>query len=69
MIERKRPTQIHRAQKVRELYELVEALDRRVPHVERVGENSIARAAAALKTEALQRIEALEREAVALDGR
>ena len=69
MIERKTPTHIHRAQKVRELYELVEALDRRVPRVERVGENSIARAAAALKTEALQRIEALEREAVAVDAR
>jgi hypothetical protein len=48
-------------QTVRELYELVAALERRVPHVERVGELSIARAAAALKTEALQRIEELER--------
>jgi hypothetical protein len=58
------PAQPHRTQTVRELYELVAALDRRVPHVERAGELSIARAAAALKAEALLRIEALEREAV-----
>jgi Trp operon repressor len=51
-----------RAQIVRELYELIAALDRRVPQVERVGETSIARAAAALKSEALKRIEDLERE-------
>jgi hypothetical protein len=47
---------------VRELYELIAALDRRVPHVERVGEVSIARAAAALRTAALKRIEELERD-------
>jgi hypothetical protein len=47
-------------QTVRELYELVAALDRRVPHVERLGETSIARAAAALKVEALKRIDELE---------
>ena len=52
-----------RAQTVRELHELIAALDRRVPQVERVGEISIARAAAALKREALKRIEELEREA------
>ena len=52
-----------RAQTVRELYELIAALDRRVPQVERVGEISIARAASALKFEALKRIEELEREA------
>lgn len=52
-----------RAQTVRELYELIAALDRRVPHVERVGEMSIARAASALKGEALKRIEELERDA------
>jgi hypothetical protein len=46
---------------VRELQELVAALDRRVPHVERVGEVAIAAAAAALRTEALKRIGALER--------
>jgi hypothetical protein len=52
-----------RAQTVRELRELIAALDRRVPQVERVGEISIARAASALKVEALKRIEELEREA------
>jgi hypothetical protein len=52
-----------RSQTVRDLYELIAALDRRVPQVERVGEISIARAACALKLEALKRIEQLEREA------
>jgi hypothetical protein len=52
-----------RAQSLRELYELIAALDRRVPHVERVGEISIARAAEVLKCEALKRIDELEREA------
>ena len=52
-----------REQTLRDLYELVAALDRRVPQVERVGEISIARAASALKLEALKRIEQLEREA------
>ena len=47
---------------VRELLELVEALDRRVPQVERAGEPAIARDAAALKARALKRIEELERE-------
>jgi hypothetical protein len=46
---------------VRELKELIAALDRRVPQVERVGEVAIAAAAAALRTEAVKRIGALER--------
>jgi hypothetical protein len=50
---------------VRELHELIAALDRRVPHVERVGEIAIARAASALRDEALKRIATLEREAEA----
>lgn len=45
---------------VRELHELIAALDRRVPHVERVGEVSIACAASALRMKALKRIEELE---------
>jgi hypothetical protein len=49
------------ARTIRELHELIAALERRVPHVERVGEIAIARAAAALKSEALRRIEELER--------
>jgi chorismate mutase len=47
---------------VQELRELIAALDRRVPHVERAGEALIARDAAALKARALKRIEDLERE-------
>ena len=47
---------------VRELRELIAALDRRVPQVERIGEVAIARAAAVLKSEALKRIEELERD-------
>jgi hypothetical protein len=47
---------------IRDLRELIEALDRRVPHIERAGEASIARDAAALKARALKRIEELERE-------
>ncbi len=41
---------------VRTLLELVEALDRRVAHVERLGEARIAADALALRTEALHRI-------------
>jgi hypothetical protein len=48
---------------IRELMELIAALDRRVPQVQRAGEASIARDAAALKARALKRIEELEREA------
>jgi hypothetical protein len=48
---------------VRELEELIAALDRRVPQVERVGEVAIAAAAAALRTEAVERIGVLERAA------
>lgn len=52
-----------RARIIGELNELVGALDRRVPHVGRVGEIGIARAAAALRNEALKRIEELQRDA------
>jgi hypothetical protein len=48
---------------VRELQELVAALDRRVPQVQRAGEVSIAHEAAALKARALKRHEELGREA------
>ncbi len=54
-----------RRRTVRELKELIAALDRRVPQVERAGEVSIARAAAELKAEAMKRIEDLEREPAA----
>ena len=52
---------------VRELLELIAALDRRVPHVQRAGEASIARDAAALKARALKRIEQLEREPASIE--
>lgn len=44
----------------RELRELIDALDRRVPMVERPAEASIARDAAALREQALQRLAELE---------
>jgi hypothetical protein len=52
----------NRAQVLRHLRELVAALDRRVPHCERVGEVEIARDAAALRDTAMKRIAELERE-------
>jgi hypothetical protein len=48
-----------RARVVAALRELVEALDRRVPQVERLGEVGIAREAAALRKEAAKRLEEL----------
>lgn len=44
-----------------ELLELVAALDRRVPRLEREGEGAIVRDAQALRREALKRIAELER--------
>ena len=49
-----------RARQIRHLRELIAALDRRVPHVERSGEAAIARDAAALRDKALRRIAELE---------
>jgi hypothetical protein len=46
---------------VRDLLELVAALDRRVPRLEREGERDIARDAQALRRAALKRIAELER--------
>jgi len=45
---------------VADLRELIAALDRRVPRLEREGERAIARDAAALKAEALKRIAEIE---------
>jgi hypothetical protein len=56
-----------RTKTVRHLRELVAALDRRVPQVERMGEAKIAREAAALRVDALLRIVELEQE-IALDN-
>ena len=46
---------------VQDLQELIAALDRRMPRIEREGEHAIARDAQALKRAALKRIDALER--------
>jgi hypothetical protein len=53
---------------VRELHELIAALDRRVPQVQRVGEVAIAKAASVLREEALKRIDEIEREARSRPG-
>jgi len=45
---------------VAELLEVIAALDRRLPQLQRAGEAAIAADAAALKTRALKRIEELE---------
>jgi hypothetical protein len=52
--------QSKRARKLRHLQELIAALDRRVPHVERLGEIEIARQGHALRENALKRIAELE---------
>ena len=49
---------------IRDLRELIEALDRRLPQVQRAGEASIANAAMRLRTEARNRIEELERQQI-----
>ena len=51
---------VTRTRLVGELLELIAALDRRVPQVQRAGEASIAHDAADLKARALKRIEELE---------
>ncbi len=51
-----------RERTIRELRELIAALDRRVPQIQRVGELSIARASAELRALAMSRLEQLVRE-------
>ena len=46
---------------VQHLRELIDALDRRVPHVERAGEEDIVRQAAALRALAVDRLSKLTR--------
>ena len=48
---------------VQELRELIAALDRRVPRVERAGESAIARDAAKLRATAVSRLHELTRQA------
>ena len=47
---------------LQQLQDLIAALDRRLPHVERAGESEIARDAEALRTKALARIAEIEAE-------
>jgi hypothetical protein len=54
------PVAVTPGKAIRHLHDLIAALDRRVPQVERVGEAKIARDAAALKARALKRIAELE---------
>lgn len=58
---KKNTSEVDRAYTLRHLHELIAALDRRVPRVERAGEVAIARDAAALRKKAVQRIAQLER--------
>lgn len=44
---------------VRDLHELIDAIDRRLPQIERAGEFEIAREAAALRERALARLSTL----------
>jgi len=52
--------QSDRTRTLRHLRELIAALDRRVPQIERAGEIAIAREGRALREKALQRIAELE---------
>jgi hypothetical protein len=54
------PIDTDRAQLIVRLRELIDALDARVPHLEREGEVPIANDAAALRSKALARIAELE---------
>jgi len=47
---------VNEGELARELHELIAALDRRVPRVERAGESAIARDAAALRARAFDRL-------------
>ena len=49
------------AEKLLYLTELIAAIDRRVPHVQRAGESAIANAAVRLRLDAVRRIEEIER--------
>jgi hypothetical protein len=53
-------TDADRKRAARHLRQLIEALNRRVPHIERAGEAKIARDAAELMETALKRLKALE---------
>ena len=63
------PMALTRTPAVRELLDLIAALDRRVPRVERAGETAIARDAAELKARALRRIAELDREPASIESK
>jgi hypothetical protein len=56
MADKKTADEADRKRALRRLRELVAALDRRVPHIERIGEIAIARDAATLRKKALDRV-------------
>lgn len=60
MTDKKSAEEADRTPALRHLRELIAALDRRVPHIERIGETAIARDAATLREKALARIAQLE---------
>ena len=60
MADKKTTAESDRTRARRHLRELIAALDRRVPHVERVGEVDIARAATELRKKAMRRLASLE---------
>ena len=62
MTNEKPTTEAVRTRTLRNLRELIAALDRRVPQIEDTGEIVIARDAAALRQKAVQRIAELESE-------
>jgi hypothetical protein len=62
MADKKTTADGDRADAQRHLRELIAALDRRMPHCERLGEVEIVRAATALKKKAEQRLATLEAE-------
>ena len=62
MADKKKTADVDRADAQRHLRELIAALDRRVPHCERLGEVEIVQAATALRKKAEQRLAKLEAE-------
>jgi hypothetical protein len=60
MTDKKTDDGVNRTDALRQLRELIAALDLRVPHIERAGEIAIARDAAGLKQQALARIAQIE---------
>lgn len=59
---------VNTSELARLLQELIAALDRRMPHVERAGEAAIAREAAALRAKAVTRLAELAQSSVRLAG-